>query len=96
MQPEEYARIETELGERLTINTNADPLEAELLKQAPQDTAEIHRLASAVRGLANFEIPDTTDPGLPEENSQRPRTFKIISRKLHYICGLPCVAVFPY
>jgi phytoene dehydrogenase-like protein len=65
VQPEEYARIETEQGERLSIYTNADRLEAELLQQAPQDSAEIQRLASSVRGLANFEIPDTTDPGLP-------------------------------
>jgi len=39
--PEEFARVETEHGERLRIYSNVDRLEAELLRQAPEDAAEI-------------------------------------------------------
>ena len=42
---EEYVRLETEHGESLRISTNVDRMEAELLKQAPEDAAEICRLA---------------------------------------------------
>jgi len=39
--PEEFARVETEHGERLRIYSNVDRLEAEFLRQAPEDAAEI-------------------------------------------------------
>src|SRR5271165_3965206 len=42
VDPEEYARLETEHGDALSIYTNTDRMEAELLKWAPQDSAEIH------------------------------------------------------
>jgi phytoene dehydrogenase-like protein len=61
--PEEYARLETEHGERLSIYSNPDRLQAELLKHAPEDAKEIRRFTSAVRGLAGFEIPGTTETG---------------------------------
>ena len=38
---EEFARVETEHGERLRIYSNVDRLEAEFLRQAPEDAAEI-------------------------------------------------------
>lgn len=58
VQPEEYVRLETERGESLNIYSNVDRMAAELLKQAPQDAAEIRRFASAIRRLANLPIPD--------------------------------------
>jgi phytoene dehydrogenase-like protein len=36
VQPEEYVRLETEHGESLSIYSNVDRLEAELLAKAPQ------------------------------------------------------------
>jgi phytoene dehydrogenase-like protein len=61
VDPEEYVRLETEHGERLSIYTDVDRMEAELVKRAPQDASEIRRLASAVRRLATFAIPDLTE-----------------------------------
>jgi len=56
--PDEFIRVEDERGERLSIYTNVDRIEAELLSNAPQDEAEIRRLASAARRLKGFEMPD--------------------------------------
>ena len=61
--PEQYVRLETGHGERLSIYTDVDRMEAELLRQAPDDASEIRRLASAVRRYTNFEIPDLTASG---------------------------------
>jgi phytoene dehydrogenase-like protein len=62
VDPEEYARLETEHGECLTIYTNVDRMENELLKQAPQDATEIRHFASAVRKLAKLPVPDPDEP----------------------------------
>lgn len=59
---EEYVRLETARGESLSIYANADRMEAELLKRAPQDSAAIHHFASAVRRLAKFPMPDFAAP----------------------------------
>jgi phytoene dehydrogenase-like protein len=59
---EEYVRLETERGEGLTIYTNVDRMERELLKSAPQDADEIRRLASAIRRLAKVSVPDPDEP----------------------------------
>jgi phytoene dehydrogenase-like protein len=56
--PEELARLETEHGDSLSIYTSIARLEAEMLKRAPQDTAQIRRFASAVRRLGKFKMPD--------------------------------------
>ena len=55
---EEYGRIAGPQGEELILYTDADRMEAELLKQAPQDAKQIHHLAAAVRKLRTLEIPD--------------------------------------
>jgi phytoene dehydrogenase-like protein len=60
--PEEFGRVETEQGERLIIYSNVDRLEAELLRQVPEDAAEIRRLTSAIRRLTNFPLPDPSEP----------------------------------
>ena len=59
--PEEFVRLETEHGERLSIYSNVDRLEKELLRRAPQDAAEIRNFASAVRSLSKFKMPDPTE-----------------------------------
>jgi phytoene dehydrogenase-like protein len=61
VHPEEYVRLETEHGVRLSIYTNLDRLETELLKKAPQDEAEIRRFAAAARRLAQIELPDPSE-----------------------------------
>jgi phytoene dehydrogenase-like protein len=58
VDPVEFARIETENGDTLAILTNADRLEEEFLKRAPQDSEHIHHLASTIRRLQKFEMPD--------------------------------------
>jgi phytoene dehydrogenase-like protein len=58
VNPEVFTRIETESGEALTIYTNVDRLEAELLRRAPQDKKEILRLTGYVRKLSRFKMPD--------------------------------------
>jgi hypothetical protein len=50
-----------EQGERLSIYSNVDRLEAELVGQAPQDAAEIRRLTWAIRRLANLPLPDPSE-----------------------------------
>jgi phytoene dehydrogenase-like protein len=58
LYPEEFVRFETEHGEHLCISTDVDRLEAELLRQAPQDADAIRRFTSDVRRLFNFRLPD--------------------------------------
>ncbi len=61
LYPEEFVRLETEHGERLSIYSNIDRLEKELLRRAPQDAAEIRNFASAIRSLSKFKMPDPTE-----------------------------------
>ena len=75
--PEEYVRLETEHGERLSIYSNVDRMEAELLRQAPQDAVEIRRFASAIRRFAKLTIPDPTEPW--------PRYWLTMARTLPYL-----------
>lgn len=57
----EYVRIEPPAGQSLTIFTDVDRMEAELLARAPEDAEEIRHFASAIRDLTHFEIPDLSD-----------------------------------
>jgi phytoene dehydrogenase-like protein len=61
VHPEEFARVETEHGERLRIYANVDRLEAELLKEAPEDAAEIRHLTGTIRRLSGFPMPDPSE-----------------------------------
>ncbi|MGD0155547.1 MAG: NAD(P)/FAD-dependent oxidoreductase [Terracidiphilus sp.] len=54
----EFARLETDDGETLTIPTDPDRLEKELLERAPQDAKQIRGFASAIRRLRAFKMPD--------------------------------------
>jgi len=58
---EEFMRVETEHGERLSIYSNLDRLEMEMLRRAQQDAAAIGEFASAVRSLSKFKMPDPTE-----------------------------------
>jgi phytoene dehydrogenase-like protein len=58
VDPAEFVRIETESGDRLSIYTNVDRLEAELLRRAPQDTDAIRDLTRSIRMLGKFKILD--------------------------------------
>jgi phytoene dehydrogenase-like protein len=55
---EELGRVEKENGDSLTIYTNVDRLETELLKRAPQDAPAIRAFASALRRFGKFKMPD--------------------------------------
>jgi phytoene dehydrogenase-like protein len=63
VQLEEFTRIETEHGESLSVYADVDRMEAEFLRRAPEDTAEVRRLASAVRRLTGFELPELPGSG---------------------------------
>jgi len=58
VNPGEFVRIETGDGERLSIYTSVDRLEAELLRRAPQDGVAIRDLARSIRSLSKFRMLD--------------------------------------
>ncbi len=58
VDPEEFVQIETESGEKLTIYTDVDRLEAELLRRAPQDASAIRELTHSIRVLGKFKMLD--------------------------------------
>lgn len=58
VNPAEFVQIETESGDSLSIYTNVDRLEAELLRRAPQDGAAIRDLSHSIRALGKFRILD--------------------------------------
>lgn len=61
---EEYVRVETQTGEGLSIYTDIDRMETDLVNRAPQDVKEIRSLARAARRFARMKIPDPTEPRL--------------------------------
>ena len=77
IQPEEYLRLENGRGEALSIYSDVDRLEVELLKIAPEDRVEIRRFASAIRRLADFPL---LDPG--DTWSQRVSALLRMGRRL--------------
>ncbi|SPE22497.1 FAD dependent oxidoreductase [Candidatus Sulfotelmatomonas gaucii] len=58
VNPEEFVRIETDDGDSLSIYTNVDRLEAELLRRAPQDGIAIRDLTHSIRSLGKFRMLD--------------------------------------
>jgi phytoene dehydrogenase-like protein len=58
INPAEFVRIESERGDSLTIFTNVDRLEAELLRRAPQDAGAIRDFIHSVRSLGKFRMLD--------------------------------------
>lgn len=55
---EEYIRLETDRGERVSLYAGVDRMETELLRVAPQDAKTIRHLAASVRRLGNLPLPD--------------------------------------
>jgi len=55
---DEFVRIQSETGDSLSIFTNVDRLEAELLRRSPQDAAAIRDFTHAIRILGKFKILD--------------------------------------
>ena len=58
VDPVSLVRMETEQDQGLTFWTDADRLEAELLKHAPQDARAIRQFITDVRQLGKFKMPD--------------------------------------
>jgi phytoene dehydrogenase-like protein len=58
VNPAEFVRIESADGDNLTIFTNVDRLEAELLRRAPQDALAIRDFTHSVRSLGRFRMLD--------------------------------------
>lgn len=58
INPKEFVRIEDEHGKHVTIYTEADRMEAELQRHAPQDADAIRELATTVRALGKFHLLD--------------------------------------
>jgi phytoene dehydrogenase-like protein len=61
INPDEFVRIESQEGDCLTIFTNVDRLEEELLRRAPQDAAAIHDFTHSVRTLGRFRMLDPSE-----------------------------------
>jgi phytoene dehydrogenase-like protein len=60
----EFIRVEDQTGDYLSIYSNLDQLEAEMLRRAPQDEVYIRQFISDVRKLGNFELPDPSESWL--------------------------------
>ena len=58
INPHEFVRIETDDGDSLRVYTNADMLEAELLRRAPDDLAAIGDFIHAIRTFGKFRMLD--------------------------------------
>ncbi len=58
VNPEEFVRIETESGDSLSVFTDIDRLEAELLRRAPHDAPAIRDLIHSLHVLSNFRMLD--------------------------------------
>ncbi|GAA0296528.1 FAD-dependent oxidoreductase [Sphingomonas oligophenolica] len=63
VHPEIFVTVEGG-GKTLTIYTDVDMLEAELLCVAPEDAEEIGNFTRAIRKLTDFEMPDLDAEGL--------------------------------
>ncbi len=88
VDPEEFVRIETEAGDRLSVYTNVDRLEAELLRRAPQDAAAVRDLTHSIRTLAKFKMLDPSG-GLADNWKNMLRDLPVfpLLRKLSKISG---------
>ena len=81
INPHEFVRIETEDGDSLRMYTNADMLEAELLRRAPQDVEAISDFIHSVRALGKFKMLDPSG-GLPANWLAMLRDLPIFPRLL--------------
>jgi len=58
INPEEFVRIEAADGDSLSMYTDVNRLEAELLRRAPEDSAAIRDLTHSIRTLGKFRMLD--------------------------------------
>lgn len=58
VHPEEYVRLEGPGDERLTIYTDPDRLEAEFMRVAPEDAAELRKFLAGVREFSCVDFPE--------------------------------------
>lgn len=65
VDPDEFVRMEREDGDRLSVFTDVDRLEAELLRRAEEDAEAIHQLTHAIRAMGKFRMLDPSG-GLAE------------------------------
>ena len=88
VNPHEFVRIETEDGDSLRLYTNADMLEAELLRRSPDDIAAVSDFIHAVRTLGSFRLIDPSG-GVAENwlNLLRDIPVMPILRKLSKMSG---------
>lgn len=88
VDPEEFVRMETETGDTLSIYTNVDRMEAELLRHAPQDAHAIHDLTHAIRSVGKFRMLDPSE-GLTDNWRDMLRDLPVfpLIRKLSKISG---------
>ena len=58
---DEYLRVRTSGGQTLTIYTDPDRLEQEMLRLAPEDGKLIRRFCQAIRRFSSIDMPVTTE-----------------------------------
>lgn len=63
LNSEEFVRLNNEKGETLSAYSNVDRMEAEFLRCAPEDAAEIRRFTLAIRKFSEFVPPGFAEPG---------------------------------
>lgn len=61
VDPDIFVRIETEHGDALTIYTDVDRLEYELLRRVPKDAVVIRDLLHSIRTLGKFKLVDPSE-----------------------------------
>lgn len=88
INPHEFVRIETEDGDSLRLYTNADMLEAELIRRTPSDIAAIRDFIHAVRAFGSFRLLDPSG-GVAENwlNMLRDIPVMPLLRKLSKLSG---------
>jgi len=63
--PEEYQRVESDDGRSLRVYSNVERMEAEFLREAPEDAEEIKAFTSAIRHIADLPMQALMDGSWP-------------------------------
>lgn len=58
---DEFARVRTRSGETLTVYTDPEKLEREMLRLAPEDGKLIRQLCGTIRRISTLDMPVTTE-----------------------------------
>jgi len=81
---EEYFVLEDKNGKRLTIYRDADKLEKELLRVAPEDKTEIRRFLKGIRTISKLDFKSEKPPELMNLRD----TFKMIANIFPFLLQL--------